>query len=158
VIRASLKSLEQPEGRPDHGSGGSRRAPKVARRRRSRAVVAARVLPQRHRATIWSHAAVGCDNGRAVAADVYAGSAGAEAWSNAVSTMTSATGGSVGRKPSSQNFLIWWDGDPLRELLDDIRIDKYGTSSDTRLLTGAGVASNNGTKATPGLSGDILGD
>src|SRR5690606_4776582 len=30
--------------------------------------------------------------------------------------------------------------------------------SDTRLLTGSGVASNNGTKATPALSADILGD
>ncbi|GLH95444.1 rhamnogalacturonan lyase family protein [Phytohabitans aurantiacus] len=116
------------------------------------------MLDGRTGATIWSHASCGCDNGRAVAADVYAGSAGAEAWSNAVSTMTSATGGALGRKPGSQNFLLWWDGDPLRELLDDTHVDKYGTSGDTRLLTGAGVASNNGTKATPGLSGDILGD
>ena len=54
--------------------------------------------------------------------------------------------------------MIWWDGDPVRELLDQTRIDKYGTSGDTRLLTGSAVASNNGTKATPALSGDILGD
>ncbi|GAB2793521.1 hypothetical protein GCM10027073_27260 [Streptomyces chlorus] len=46
----------------------------------------------------------------------------------------------------------------MRELLDGTNIDTYGTSSDTRLLTGSGVASNNGTKATPVLSGDILGD
>jgi hypothetical protein len=64
----------------------------------------------------------------------------------------------VGRAPSSANFVIWWDADPVRELLDQTRIDKYGTSSDTRLLTASGVASNNGTKATPALSGDILGD
>ncbi len=46
----------------------------------------------------------------------------------------------------------------MRELLDDVRIDKYGTGGDTRLLTGSNVHSNNGTKATPSLSGDILGD
>jgi rhamnogalacturonan endolyase len=67
-------------------------------------------------------------------------------------------GANVGRKPSSANFVIWWDGDPVRELLDQTRIDKYGTSGDTRLLTGSGVSSNNGTKATPALSADLFGD
>ncbi|MDX3589132.1 rhamnogalacturonan lyase family protein, partial [Streptomyces europaeiscabiei] len=67
-------------------------------------------------------------------------------------------GATKGREPSSVNFLSWWDGDPVRELLDGTHIDKYGTSGDTRLLTGSGVHSNNGTKSTPSLSGDILGD
>jgi hypothetical protein len=89
---------------------------------------------------------------------VYAGSAGAESWSAAVDGLRGPTGANVGRKPSSANFVIWWDGDPVRELLDQTRIDKYGTSADTRLLTGSGVASNNGTKATPALSGDLFGD
>jgi hypothetical protein len=106
---------------------------------------------------LWRTAS-GSDNGRGVAADVYAGSAGAEAWSATDTTLRSATGSSLGREPSSMNFLAWWDGDPVRELLDGTRIDKYGTSGDTRLLTGSGVHSNNGTKATPSLSGDILGD
>ncbi|AVT34851.1 hypothetical protein C6361_27560 [Plantactinospora sp. BC1] len=105
----------------------------------------------------WSTAAAG-DNGRGVAGDVHAGSPGAESWSSAVDGLRSPSGSNVGRKPSSANFLIWWDGDPVRELLDQTRIDKYGTGSDTRLLTGSGVASNNGTKATPALSADILGD
>ena len=64
----------------------------------------------------------------------------------------------VGRKPGSTNFLVWWDGDPVRELLDGTHIDKYGTGGDTRLLTARGVHSNNGTKSTPSLSGDLLGD
>ncbi|MGI5148722.1 cellulose binding domain-containing protein [Plantactinospora sp. CA-294935] len=105
----------------------------------------------------WSTSPAG-DNGRGVAGDVHAGSAGAESWSSAADGLRSPSGSNVGRKPSSANFLIWWDGDPVRELLDQTRIDKYGTSSDTRLLTGSGVASNNGTKATPALSADILGD
>ncbi|BCJ70360.1 cellulose binding domain-containing protein [Polymorphospora rubra] len=106
---------------------------------------------------IWQ-TAPGGDNGRGVAGDIHAGSPGAEAWSSAVDGLRSVTGANIGRKPSSTNFLIWWDGDPVRELLDATRIDKYGTGGDTRLLNGSGVASNNGTKATPALSGDILGD
>ncbi|MDG4858002.1 rhamnogalacturonan lyase [Streptomyces sp. T-3] len=106
---------------------------------------------------LWRTASGG-DNGRGVAADVHAGSPGAEAWSARDTTLRSATGASLGREPSSMNFVSWWDGDPVRELLDGTRIDKYGTSGDARLLTASGVHSNNGTKATPSLSGDILGD
>ncbi|MFC4465426.1 rhamnogalacturonan lyase [Streptomyces xiangluensis] len=106
---------------------------------------------------LWQTAS-GSDNGRGVSADIHAGSAGAESWSAADTTLRSAGGASLGREPSSINFVNWWDGDTTRELLDGTRIDKYGTSGDTRLLTGASVASNNGTKATPALSGDILGD
>ncbi|WP_181958233.1 RICIN domain-containing protein [Nonomuraea deserti] len=98
--------------------------------------------------------------GRGVAGDVHAGNPGAEFWGSGthMSNLYNASGSPVGRTPSSANFLAWWDGDPVRELLDQTRIDKYGTSGDTRLLTGSGVASNNGTKATPVLSGDLLGD
>ncbi|MFM9590976.1 rhamnogalacturonan lyase [Streptomyces scabiei] len=105
----------------------------------------------------WQLAAC-CDNGRGVAGDIHAGSAGPEMWSASDSSVRDRAGAAKGREPSSVNFLSWWDGDPVRELLDGTRIDKYGTSGDTRLLTGSGVSSNNGTKATPALSGDILGD
>ncbi|RKN50715.1 cellulose binding domain-containing protein [Micromonospora endolithica] len=106
---------------------------------------------------LWS-TATGGDNGRGVSGDIWAGSPGAESWSSAVSGLLNTRGQNVGRKPSSTNFLIWWDGDPVRELLDATRIDKYGTGGDTRLLTGSGVAANNGTKSTPALSADLLGD
>ncbi|TQM78225.1 cellulose binding domain-containing protein [Saccharothrix saharensis] len=108
-------------------------------------------------ARLWTTAS-GSDNGRGVSGDIYAGSPGAESWSSADGGLRSPSGANVGRKPSSANFLIWWDGDPTRELLDQTRIDKYGTGGDTRLLTGSGVASNNGTKATPALSADLVGD
>ncbi|MEV4280687.1 rhamnogalacturonan lyase [Actinoplanes xinjiangensis] len=107
---------------------------------------------------IWSNASCGCDNGRGVSADIYAGSPGAESWSSAVAGLHNTSGQNIGRKPSSANFVIWWDGDAQRELLDGTHIDEYGTGSDTRLLTAAGVHSNNGTKATPSLQADILGD
>ncbi|MYU34162.1 rhamnogalacturonan lyase [Streptomyces sp. SID8358] len=107
---------------------------------------------------LWSTPAAG-DNGRGVSGDIWAGSPGAESWSSAVSGVRDPKGTVVSsRKPSSTNFLAWWDGDTTRELLDGTHIDKYGTSGDTRQLTAASVHSNNGTKATPSLSGDILGD
>jgi hypothetical protein len=107
---------------------------------------------------LWSTPANG-DNGRGVSGDIWSGSAGAESWSSAESGVRNPKGTVVSsRKPSSTNFLSWWDGDTVRELLDGTHIDKYGTSADTRLLTGSGVHSNNSTKATPSLSGDILGD
>jgi len=103
----------------------------------------------------------GCEGpARGVAGDVYAGSPGAEFWGKGTG-LTSAfnsSGGSAGRAPASANFLAWWDADPVRELLDGNHVDKYGTSGDTRLLTGSGAHSINGTKATPSLSGDLFGD
>ncbi|MFF7340362.1 rhamnogalacturonan lyase [Streptomyces sp. NPDC008163] len=107
---------------------------------------------------IWSTPAGG-DNGRGVSDDIWAGSPGAESWSSAASGIRDPHGTVVAsRKPSSTNFLTWWDGDTTRELLDGTHIDKYGTSGDTRLLTGASVHSDNGTKATPVISGDLFGD
>ena len=107
---------------------------------------------------LWSTPANG-DNGRGVSADIWAGSAGAESWSAAADGVRNPSGAVVaGRKPSSTNFVVWWDGDATRELLDGTHIDKYGTGGDTRLLTAAGVHANNGTKSAPSLSGDILGD
>ncbi|MFI9772964.1 RICIN domain-containing protein [Streptomyces sp. NPDC052415] len=98
--------------------------------------------------------------GRGVAGDIHAGNAGAEFWGAGpnMTNLRNASGGNVGRNPSSANFLAWWDADPVRELLNGTQIDKYGTGGDTRLLTGSGVASSNGTKSTPVLSGDLFGD
>jgi hypothetical protein len=98
------------------------------------------------------------DNGRGVSGDVWAGSPGAESWSSHADSLRNTAGAAIGRKPSSINFLVWWDGDPVRELLDGTHIDKYGTSADTRLLNASGVHSNNGTKSTPSLSADLFGD
>jgi hypothetical protein len=107
---------------------------------------------------LWTTSPDG-DNGRGVSDDIWAGSPGAESWSAAADGVRSPSGAVVaGRKPSSTNFVTWWDGDTTRELLDGTHIDKYGTGGDTRLLTGSGVHANNGTKNTPSLSADILGD
>ncbi|GIG23431.1 rhamnogalacturonan lyase [Cellulomonas chitinilytica] len=106
---------------------------------------------------LWKTSAT-TDNGRGVSGDIWSGSAGAESWSSSDSSLRDTTGAAIGRKPGSTNFLAWWDADTTRELLDGTHVDKYGTSGDTRLLTASGVHSNNGTKSTPSLSGDLLGD
>ena len=60
------------------------------------------------------------------------------------------------------NFGIYWDGDLLSELLDSTTISKWDwNANQTNALLDAkewGCVSNNGTKATPVLSGDIVGD
>ncbi|MBN1128508.1 MAG: rhamnogalacturonan lyase [Chitinispirillaceae bacterium] len=94
------------------------------------------------------------DVGRGVAADLVASSKGLECWGGTDGLRT-CTNGSAGGNPSSSNFLCWWDGDLLRELENSNTIDKYGGN---RLLTASGCTSNNGTKSTPCLVADILGD
>jgi rhamnogalacturonan endolyase len=95
------------------------------------------------------------DNGRGVAANVLASNPGAEYWSANVGGLLNASGSNIGSKPGSMNFLSWWDGDGERELLDGTQITNYPSGT---LLSGSGVASNNSTKSTPGLSADLFGD
>lgn len=61
--------------------------------------------------------------------------------------------------PADTNFLIYWDGDLSRELLDRTRIDKFTVENGTeRLETFSDVHSNNGSKATPAICADLFGD
>lgn len=102
----------------------------------------------------------GSDVGRGVAFDIDPRFPGYECWGsrgglyNVSGTLISST------RPSQMNFGVWWDADPLRELLDGTTISKWNwtAGSASTLLSPAGVASNNGTKANPALSADILGD
>jgi rhamnogalacturonan endolyase len=106
---------------------------------------------------IWGSATTG-DNGRACADDVYAGTRGAEMWAARSGGLYDRYGNYVGRSPGSCNFLVWWDANHVRELLNSNTINKYGLSSDTTLLAASGCSSNNSTKSTPCLSADLLGD
>jgi rhamnogalacturonan endolyase len=58
------------------------------------------------------------------------------------------------------NFVIYWDGDLMHELLDDTEIYKYDEQNDKAVLikTFEGVKSIGGTKATPVLQADLFGD
>ena len=81
-------------------------------------------------------------------------------WWNGRKGLYNVKGERIGKNPQSTNFAIWWDGDLLRELLNRNYIDKwdYEKEEQVRLFTAQGAVSNNGSKATPALSADLLGD
>jgi rhamnogalacturonan endolyase len=95
------------------------------------------------------------DVGRGVAEDIDPTNPGAEMWYSGSNGLLNMKGERIGDSPVSTNFVIWWDGDLSRELLDKNHIDKYNVG---RLFTAEGCVSNNGTKATPALSADLFGD
>lgn len=109
---------------------------------------------------IWQDG-LGQDAGRGVAADIDPRYDGAECWCNIGGLRRGDTGEIIcNRKPDSCNFTIYWDADPLAELLDHVSISKWNWNAESTdlLLKAEGVVSNNGTKGNPCLSGDILGD
>ncbi|MGZ7444126.1 rhamnogalacturonan lyase [Paenibacillus sp. TH7-28] len=102
----------------------------------------------------------GKDTGRGMSADIDPNYPGEEVWASGGVGLYSITGSKISSSTPSINFGIWWDGDLSRELLDGVKIDKWNYSSNSmyNLLTVSSVASNNGTKATPTLQADLLGD
>jgi rhamnogalacturonan endolyase len=112
-------------------------------------------------AVIWSKPSA--DVGRGLAADIDPRHRGAEFWASGpgLAGVWDVKGEQVStRKPRGCNFAVWWDGDPLRELLDRTTVTKWNweTETETVLLSATGCASNNGSKATPALSADLFGD
>lgn len=103
---------------------------------------------------LW-HGADDQDVGRGVADNIDNSRTGAQMWWTGSNSLFDIKGNRIGEEPKSANFLIYWDADLSRELLDGNHIDKYNYG---RLLTADGALANNGTKATPVLSADILGD
>lgn len=95
------------------------------------------------------------DVGRGVAANIDPSNPGAEMWFSGSDGLLNLKGEKIGPNPTSTNFLCWWDADLNRELLNGNGIDKYNVG---RIFTAQGSSSNNGTKSTPALSADILGD
>jgi rhamnogalacturonan endolyase len=101
--------------------------------------------------------------GRGLALDIDPRHAGFECWVKGagITGLFNAKGEKISdREPRSCNFGVFWDGDTLSELLDRNTIFKWNwaESAETIMLTAEGCASNNGSKATPALSADILGD
>ncbi len=95
------------------------------------------------------------DVGRGVAENIVTDKKGAQLWWSGSKGLFDTKGNKLGDSPRAANFVIYWDGDLSRELLNSNYIDKYGVG---RLLTAEGATSNNGSKSTPALSADILGD
>ena len=104
---------------------------------------------------IWSTPAA--DVPRGVSADLDSTNLGMECWGG-TDKLRSCKNALAGEWPSSSNFVIWWDGDLIRELLDGVTISKYNSGADLPIFTAPGCMTNNSTKSTPTISGDILGD
>ncbi|MCM1532856.1 MAG: hypothetical protein NC114_11405, partial [Ruminococcus flavefaciens] len=98
------------------------------------------------------------DTGRGCAADVDPDNEGYEMWCSADGSPRSATTGvKISNVGPAQNFRIYWDGDLQDELLDGNTITKWSKDGVTSLAS-LGGNSCNGSKKTPCLSADILGD
>lgn len=126
---------------------------------------------------LWSIPAAK-DTGRAASGDIDPRYEGAEgwaiggdaAWNSPVGQLRSSTGELIGESIPAANFLAWFDGDPLREIVDhDWNADtsagvptvskwNWETESSDVILTAAGASSNNSTKGTPNLQADLFGD
>ena len=102
------------------------------------------------------------DVGRCMAADIDPTQPGVEMWSLASGGIRNIKGEVVKARVRglSCNMAVWWDGDLLRELLDRNIVNKYNWKKGVceRIAIFEGALSNNGTKATPCLQGDIVGD
>lgn len=100
------------------------------------------------------------DVGRGVAGDIDPRYVGYEMWGPRGNLMSTQGVQIVASRPGQMNFMSWWDGDLLRELLDGTTISKWDWENNVvnTVLSPPDTASNNSTKANPALSGDILGD
>ena len=108
------------------------------------------------------------DIGRGVAGDIDPNSPGYELWATTDGYIYAADGTQLYSTPSNMfmNFLVWWDGDLSRELLDQTTISEWNNPGRSNFILdpqsnsqyAPGCSSNNSTKATPALSGDIWGD
>ncbi|WP_295117839.1 rhamnogalacturonan lyase [uncultured Chitinophaga sp.] len=102
--------------------------------------------------------------GRGLALDVDPRYPGYECWvaGAGITGMFDAKGNKIADRTPACNMGIFWDGDVLSEILNGTNIDKwdYQNSRTQPLLDAAkfNCVRNNGTKANPVLSADILGD
>jgi rhamnogalacturonan endolyase len=116
------------------------------------------------------------DVGRGVSADIDPNSPGAESWAltddpnGGTRKIYAANGTPLYDMPSNMfvNFVVWWDGDLTRELLDGGTISEWNnpgrSNFDLDPATAGtqgfapGASGNNGTKNTPALTADLFGD
>jgi hypothetical protein len=95
----------------------------------------------------------GTDTGRGVAEYVSASDLTAATCSSSVGGNVNCGTGAASSGNAGANFLIYWNADESRELLNGTSITANGAS-----LTATGCSGNNGTKNTPTLTADLLGD
>ena len=105
----------------------------------------------------------GDDNGRGLAGQFDANVRGSLFWSaNDGNARSAVTGEVISANHGSMNFRVFWDGDLQEELLDGNKIDKWNGNGTSRLYnmweSGGPSSACNGSKNTPCLQADILGD
>ncbi|MFM2362989.1 MAG: hypothetical protein RLZZ316_1891 [Bacteroidota bacterium] len=102
--------------------------------------------------------------GRGLALDIDPRYDGYECWvaGAGINGMFDNKGNKIAEKTPPCNMGIYWDGDALSEILNGVNISKwdYDSSRTIKIFDARdeGGASNNGTKANPCLSADIIGD
>ncbi|WP_242689175.1 rhamnogalacturonan lyase [Pedobacter sp. SYSU D00535] len=102
--------------------------------------------------------------GRGLSLDVDPRYPGFESWVAGanIEGMFDVKGNKIADRTPSVNFGIFWDDDMLSEVLNGTTVGKWDyLNQKTNILLNAAdydCLSNNGTKSTPVLSGDILGD
>ena len=99
------------------------------------------------------------DIGRGVSADIDPNYPGNESW--AAGKLVSSDGKVISTNFSiSTNFRIYWDGDLGEEVQDGNHIDDWVSDKmmTTLLMTQKGYVSCNGSKSTPGITCDLIGD
>jgi rhamnogalacturonan endolyase len=123
--------------------------------------VGSAMLDARTGRVLWSTPAP-TDTGRAVTADIDPRFPGSEAWASNSEVLYTAQGKPIEgvKRPKELSFVVWWDGDDLRELYDKNRIDKWDWKADRShvLLEATGALATTGTKNVPVVSADLFGD
>ncbi len=94
--------------------------------------------------------------GRGAADDIDPENPGGEVWTNNAGLFDAESGDNLGDRPSETNFLVWWDGDESRELLNSNRVTNFDGEGGG--FTADGCTSINGSKSVPTLSADLFGD
>ena len=104
---------------------------------------------------LWKHS-IAIDIGQGVAADIDPEYPGFEAW-DSVGHMRDEHGNIIAHAPRMRDFVIWWDGDLLREILGGTTIFKWNSKiKDTEMLFQ--TSSRRRRNFRPNLMGDFIGD
>ncbi len=103
---------------------------------------------------IWVHSR-GIDVGGGIAADIDPRHKGFEAWGGP-GGLRDSKGDEIGPNPRSSAWVIWWDGDLLRELLSGSNVNKWNWEEGTeeRLFSTGARRGGRG----PNIMGDFIGD
>jgi len=103
---------------------------------------------------LWKHSP-GIDVGGGMAADIDPRHHGYEAWGGP-GGLRDSRGNEIGPNPRSSSFVIWWDGDLLRELLARSTVNKWNWEAGAEQRLFATEARGGGRG--PNIMGDFIGD